>query len=112
LPGRLSMGPVLPFMAVSLGQAAGSPIAGMLVSDVGYAEAFAMFAAIGILVALLSPLYPPYVEQDSDEAREDESTAETETGLQAAYTYQLLDEKGEPVRPVSTQKQKSTVVES
>lgn len=28
LPGRLSMGPVLPFMAVALGQAAGSPVTG------------------------------------------------------------------------------------
>jgi predicted MFS family arabinose efflux permease len=62
LPGRLSMGPVLPFMAVSLGQAAGSPFAGMLVDDFGYADAFAMFSATGILVAMLSPLYPRYID--------------------------------------------------
>ncbi|WP_165855831.1 MFS transporter [Marinobacter sp. JSM 1782161] len=90
LPGRLSLGPVLPFMAVSLGQASGSPILGMLVNQFGYSDAFAMFAAIGILVAILSPLYPRHI----DHAAEDE--AEEETGLQAAYDYQLQDEEGEP----------------
>ncbi|GGE55235.1 MFS transporter [Streptosporangium jomthongense] len=83
LPGRLSMGPVLPFMAVSLGQAAGSPIVGMLVNSVGYSNAFATFAAIGILAALLSPFYPRYLDPDSDEENR---------GLQAAYDHQLRDE--------------------
>lgn len=90
LPGRLSMGPVLPFMAVSLGQAAGSPIVGMLVNSVGYSDAFAIFSAIGILVALLSPLYPRNIDQESGEEVKDN------TGLQAAYDYQLQDEEGEP----------------
>ncbi|MDX1757105.1 MAG: MFS transporter [Marinobacter sp.] len=90
LPGRLSMGPVMPFMAVSLGQAAGSPLAGMLVSDQGYSTAFAAFSVIGIVVALLSPLYPRYIDFG------DEEVAEEETGLQAAYDYQLQDEEGEP----------------
>ncbi|PXX89594.1 MFS transporter [Marinobacter vulgaris] len=90
LPGRLSMGPVLPFMAVSLGQATGSPIVGILVKNFGYSDAFAIFAAIGIVVALLSPLYPRNIEQGTEEATEEE------TGLQAAYDYQLQDEKGEP----------------
>lgn len=90
LPGRLSMGPVLPFMAVSLGQAAGSPIVGMLVKSMGYSEAFAIFSAIGIVVALLSPLYPRYIDQEALEEGDDN------TGLQAAYNYQLLDEEGEP----------------
>ncbi|MDZ7826887.1 MAG: YbfB/YjiJ family MFS transporter [Gammaproteobacteria bacterium] len=58
LPGRLSMGPVLPFIAVAIGQAVGSPVVGMLVNDLGYADAFAMFAVIGILVAMLSPTVP------------------------------------------------------
>lgn len=94
LPGRLSMGPVLPFMAVSLGQAAGSPAAGLLVLEFGYADAFAMFSAIGILVAMLSPFYPRYIDQ------EPEDEIEEETGLQAAYDYQLQDEDGEPIDPV------------
>jgi predicted MFS family arabinose efflux permease len=93
LPGRLSMGPVLPFMAVALGQAAGSPVVGMLVSEFGYANAFATFSAIGILVAMLSPLYPRYIDQEPEEEVEDQ------TGLQAAYNYQLLDEDGEPLTP-------------
>ncbi len=90
LPGRLSMGPVLPFMAISLGQAAGSPIVGMLVDYLSYSNAFAIFSAIGILVALLSPLYPRNIEQGAEEE------AAEDTGLQAAYDYQLQDEEGEP----------------
>ncbi|MGO1232648.1 MAG: MFS transporter [Marinobacter sp.] len=94
LPGRLSLGPVLPFMAVSLGQAAGSPIVGLLVDELGYADAFAIFSAIGVVVALLSPLYPRYLEQGEEEA-------EDETGLQAAYDYQLQNEEGEPLQASS-----------
>lgn len=90
LPGRLSMGPVLPFIAVSLGQAVGSPVVGVLVNNFGYAIAFATFSAIGICVALLSPLYPRYIDQGG------EDEAEEDTGLQAAYDYQLVDEEGEP----------------
>ncbi|MBB5321617.1 MFS transporter [Marinobacter oulmenensis] len=91
LPGRLSMGPVLPFMAVSLGQAAGSPVVGLLVDVAGYADAFAVFSAVGILVALLSPLYPRYIDHQEEE------DVEEETGLQAAYDYQLQDEEGDPL---------------
>ncbi len=96
LPGRLSMGPVLPFMAVSLGQATGSPVIGLLVSEFGYANAFATFSAIGILVAMLSPLYPRYIDQEPEEGAQ----VEEETGLQAAYNYQLLGEDGEPLASV------------
>ncbi len=92
LPGRLSVGPVLPFMAVSLGQATGSPVVGRLVEGFGYADAFAMFAALGILVAILSPFYPGAIAQ-----AEEEEAAEEESGLQAAYDSQLLDEEGEPL---------------
>lgn len=92
LPGRLSVGPVLPFMAVSLGQATGSPVVGVLVDGFGYADAFAMFAALGILVAVLSPFYPGAIAQ-----AEEEELAEEETGLQAAYDQQLQNEEGEPL---------------
>ncbi|WP_152204976.1 MFS transporter [Marinobacter changyiensis] len=94
LPGRLSMGPVLPFMAISLGQATGSPIVGVLVNNFGYSDAFAIFSGIGILVALLSPLYPRNIDQGSEE--DVEIKVEEETGLQAAYDYQLQDKKGKP----------------
>ncbi|MDX1817470.1 MAG: MFS transporter [Marinobacter sp.] len=89
LPGRLSVGPVLPFMAVSLGQATGSPVVGLLVNDMGYADAFSTFCAIGILVAMLSPFYPRYLDHEAEEG------AEEETGLQAAYDYQVPDEDSE-----------------
>lgn len=92
LPGRLSLGPVLPFVAVSLGQAAGSPVVGVLVEQFGYNQAFAMFAAIGVVVAMLSPLYPrPLGEAAAEDERE--------TGLQAAYDHQLLDGDGKPLDP-------------
>ncbi|MBF8221946.1 MFS transporter [Halomonas sp. 328] len=91
LPGRLSAGPVLPFMAVSLGQATGSPLVGGLVEGFGYADAFAMFAALGILVAVLSPFYPGAI------AQADEEEVEEESGLQAAYDHQLQNEEGEPL---------------
>ncbi|GAA0851632.1 YbfB/YjiJ family MFS transporter [Marinobacter szutsaonensis] len=94
LPGRLSMGPVLPFMAVSLGQATGSPVVGMLVNEFGYGDAFAIFAAIGILVAMLSPFYPRSIDDGAEEVEE-------ETGLQAAYDSQLQIEEPEPERPLA-----------
>ncbi|MBT2786411.1 MULTISPECIES: MFS transporter [unclassified Halomonas] len=103
LPGRLSMGPVLPFMACALGQAVGSPVVGILVDGVGYAEAFSIFSVVGILIAVLSPIYPGHIDYWADwtdetveEAPEEQPIVE-DTGLQAAYDYQLLDENGEPI---------------
>lgn len=101
LPGRLSMGPVLPFMAVALGQAAGSPVVGALVNEFGYADAFAMFSAIGILVAILSPLYPRYIDHVLEEEVEDE------TGLQAAFDHQLQDAQGEPLDAITVEAEKT-----
>ncbi|WP_110655454.1 CynX/NimT family MFS transporter [Salinicola halimionae] len=95
LPGRLAAGPVLPFMALSLGQATGSPVVGLLVNAFGYTQAFAMFSALGILVAILSPFYPGYIAQAEEEESDEES------GLQAAYDYQLQDEVGEPLEPAA-----------
>ncbi|MFO7765972.1 MAG: hypothetical protein R6V33_06035 [Pelovirga sp.] len=95
LPGRLSLGPVFPLMAVALGQATGSPLVGMLVNKFGYSDAFAMFSTIGIMAAMLSPLYPRYIEEEPQQEEVD-----YETGLQAAYDYQLQNEDGEPLEPV------------
>jgi len=107
LPGRLSMGPVLPFMACALGQAAGSPVVGLLVDGFGYAYAFSIFAVVGIVIAIISPAYPGHIdywadlveetaEEEAQPAQEEQPAAE-ETGLQAAYNYQLLDENGDPL---------------
>ncbi|MCH8474347.1 MAG: MFS transporter [Opitutales bacterium] len=95
LPGRLSLGPVLPFLACALGQAVGAPVVGLLVEQLGYADTFSTFAALGIVVAMLSPLYPRYL----DEEVADEALAEQENlkGIQAAFDYQLLNEEGEPL---------------
>ncbi len=97
LPGRLSMGPVLPFMACALGQAVGSPVIGLLVDGFGYADAFAIFSVIGILIAVLSPIYPGHIDYWADE---EEPHSVEDTGLQAAYDHQLLDDDGEPIEPV------------
>ncbi|SDN94847.1 MFS transporter [Vreelandella arcis] len=102
LPGRISMGPVLPFMACALGQAVGSPVIGGLVESVGYADAFAIFTVIGILTAVISPLYPGHIDYlTDDEEPQPEAEHVEDTGLQAAYDQQLLDENGEPVEPVA-----------
>jgi predicted MFS family arabinose efflux permease len=96
LPGRLSMGPVLPFVACALGQAAGSPIIGLLVGEFGYAESFSIFAAVGVFITLISPFYPGHNEHEGE-------VPEEETGLQAAYDNQLQDEEGEPLESASTE---------
>ncbi|CAH1042998.1 MFS transporter [Halomonas sp. TD01] len=110
LPGRLSLGPVLPFMACALGQAAGSPVVGVLVDGFGYAYAFSVFSVVGIVVAILSPIYPGHIDYWADWAEEsveeqqqvqEELPSVEETGLQAAYDNQLLDENGEPIEPVA-----------
>lgn len=96
LPGRLSVGPVLPFMACALGQAVGSPVTGVLVDKLGYADAFAIFAVIGIIVAVLSPLYPGRIDYWAED-EELQPEQDEDTGLQAAYDHQLLDENGDPI---------------
>ncbi|WP_146873110.1 MFS transporter [Halovibrio variabilis] len=100
LPGRLSMGPVVPFMACALGQAVGSPVIGTLVVKFGYADAFAIFSVVGILVAVLSPIYPGHIDYLTEEEEQPLLEAE-DTGLQAAYDQQLVDEDGNPLEPVN-----------
>lgn len=97
LPGRLSMGPVVPFIACALGQAVGSPIIGLLVDGLGYADAFAIFSVMGILIAVSSPIYPGHIDYWTEE--ETQPLQDEDTGLQAAYDQQLLDEDGEPLEP-------------
>ena len=114
LPGRLSMGPVLPFMAVALGQAAGSPVIGALVDRLGYADAFALFAMVGILASMLSPIYPGHIDywadwtEETTETAEEEQPAVEDTGLQAAYDQQLVDENGDPVEPAVEEDETTT----
>ncbi|TNH18691.1 MFS transporter [Halomonas sp. BL6] len=95
LPGRLSLGPVLPFMACALGQAVGSPVIGALVDQLGYANAFSLFCVAGVFIALLSPLYPGHIDYFAEDTPA-LLDSEEDTGLQAAYDQQLLDENGEP----------------
>jgi hypothetical protein len=102
------MGPVLPFMACALGQAAGSPMVGMLVGKFGYADAFSVFCVIGILVAVLSPLYPGHIDYLTDDDEQPQEVEPEETGLQAAYDHQFLDEDGNPLEPVGDDEEAET----
>lgn len=55
---RPSMGPVVPFLAITVGQAVGSPIVGWAIARAGYVETFAGFAVLALLIAAGSFLYP------------------------------------------------------
>jgi predicted MFS family arabinose efflux permease len=68
LPGRPSVGPVLPFLAIALGQAAGSPAIGLAIKHLDYGHAFALFSTFGLFIALLSPLYPRHFAHEDQEA--------------------------------------------
>ncbi|MCE8040168.1 MFS transporter [Halomonas sp. MCCC 1A11062] len=46
-----AVGPVLPLLATSVGQVAGSPLAGWLVGAQGHGNTFLLFAALGLAVA-------------------------------------------------------------
>lgn len=52
------MGPVLPFLAIAVGQAAGSPSIAWPIDRLGYADAFVECAILGLLIAAASPLFP------------------------------------------------------
>ncbi len=58
LVDRPSLGAVLPFMAIAVGQALGSPVAGSLVEWAGYGAAFTTFAAVGVAAAACLRLFP------------------------------------------------------
>lgn len=53
-----SLGPVVPFLAIAVGQSLGSPVAGTLVSTLGHADAFRAVAAAGIVLGLASGWFP------------------------------------------------------
>jgi len=51
---RPALGPVMPLLATTVGQAVGSSLAGWMIDSVGYTVAFAGFAAFGLVVAVSS----------------------------------------------------------
>jgi predicted MFS family arabinose efflux permease len=51
---RPALGPVFPLLATSVGQVAGSPIAGWMIAQQGYGPTFGAFAVVGLVVAVLS----------------------------------------------------------
>lgn len=53
MPEAPAFGPVLPLLATSTGQVAGSPLAGWLVGSQGHAVTFVLFAALGLAAAWL-----------------------------------------------------------
>jgi predicted MFS family arabinose efflux permease len=53
-----SLGAVVPFLAIAVGQAVGSPVTGILVSRMGHVDAFLVMAATGGVFALASRWFP------------------------------------------------------
>jgi predicted MFS family arabinose efflux permease len=51
---RPAVGPVMPLLATTIGQAAGSALAGSMIDAGGYTVAFSSFAAFGLVVAVAS----------------------------------------------------------
>lgn len=51
---RPALGPVFPLLATSVGQVAGSSVAGWSIAQQGYGPTFGAFAVVGLAVALLS----------------------------------------------------------
>ncbi len=58
LRDRPSVGPVIAFLAITIGQAVGSPLVGSAIARMGYTEAFMVFAVLAVMVAAVSFLYP------------------------------------------------------
>lgn len=79
LSGRPSLGAVLPFLGVGIGQAVGSPLAGLAVNRLGYEPAFAVFALVALALAAASPLYPGHRRHD-DRAEDDDGGTEPRAG--------------------------------
>jgi hypothetical protein len=71
------------------GRRLGPVLATATLYELGYADAFATISAIGIVVAILSPLYPRLIDLGPDEEDEED------TGLQAAFDHQLHNEAGD-----------------
>jgi predicted MFS family arabinose efflux permease len=72
LPDHPSMGAMLPFLAIAMGQALGSFLAGIAVEHFGYIAAFAAFAAAGILASMCFPLFPePFAKPQPTSQRPD-----------------------------------------
>lgn len=82
LSKRPALGAVLPFLGVGIGQAAGSPLAGFAVDRIGYANAFAGFTVLALLLAVVSPLYPRH-RSSAGLKKNDGQTTEIQAGDQS-----------------------------
>ena len=58
LPDHPSLGGVLPFLAIAVGQALGSTLTGTVVEHLSYGAAFGGMALLGIILAACYPLFP------------------------------------------------------
>ncbi|MDN3519138.1 MFS transporter [Aquisalimonas lutea] len=91
---RPSMGPVVPFLAITVGQAVGSPLVGWVIARAGYIEAFVAFAALALLIAAASSLFP---RASPDPATEDGAAAPSPPATATAAPME-----GERAGPEST----------
>lgn len=72
MPERPASGSILPFLAIAVGQAVGSPLTGQLVAAFGHRAAFIVFAVLGLMVAACYPFFP---ERRPSEASEPDNEA-------------------------------------
>lgn len=91
---RPSMGPVVAFLAITVGQAVGAPLVGWAIARTDYVEAFAMFATLALLLAAASFLYPRApTEPDTDDPAGRLTAPDNATATPA---------EAEPTNPAST----------
>lgn len=76
MPDRPASGSILPFLAIAVGQAVGSPITGQLVAALGYRPAFLAFALLGVITAACYPFFPERWPAESETA-DDSTTPES-----------------------------------
>ena len=66
LPDHPSLGGVLPFLAIAIGQALGSSLAGIAIAQLGYIPAFIIFGGTALAIALCYRWYPePFPKAES-----------------------------------------------
>jgi predicted MFS family arabinose efflux permease len=67
-----SLGPVVPFVAIAVGQSVGSPLAGVLVETIGHIDAFRLTAVVGVVLGLAYRWFPYTRPAEAENAPQNE----------------------------------------
>ena len=83
LPNRPALAGMAPFLAITIGQAAGSPLVGRVIDSTGYAAAFQLFAALALVLAATSVCFPdPATAPAEEPAVPEEHLASAEAAVE------------------------------